>query len=595
MSEDRWAQKFPHISNATPSQRPTASNNPPNKGVAPTSFHKKKHNHQQSRAEKHLEGLLHEASKKEVLQKRKEFTTVVNVQLDAYESVTSFRIFPLQDLAMEFLDGMMKDYLHQSDDTLTCVKNDAPQQIINQQQQIDSTNNDCKRRRINDNHETITELRNKYVSTYIQEVQYNPTLQKSKTNTNHEFLHPLWSMEPRIFAMETSTSGKRKYIVCNLDLEYCKTSNQEISITESEELLTQFIHELCYQFSITYNITLSRSNIVDLDSSTAIKFSRHLIIHLPNSELFENTQSAGLFAKQLVGRLAEELGDGTLEKKCPVLARNLFVNTKDAVYTRNRLFRLMGSSKFGKPASAALRISDTNEFPFPPGFGNSNFYVPDIVRESTSITEEAIDHDKFCQSLQWEKHAAALAMTLVVPPNASKSQYPILMSCTITDDKQNHVPNSTTPCQQSTTSSSIIANRPASTTMKSSGQSPIPKLDEHILSSLACRGGSQGRIRAWSIDCCDKVCWQSCHDLDCRGFRGVVVNLTDFLSQDVVDEIDDFLDDRELEHLDMRQVVNDTVSSGQVVGEGEFDDEDIDKALRALDLPALVTPLPKSK
>ena len=96
MSEDRWAQKFPHISNPTPSQRPTASNNPPNKGVAPTSFHNKKHNHQQSRAEKHLEGLLHEASKKEVLQKRKEFTTVVNVQLDAYESVTSFRIFPLQ-------------------------------------------------------------------------------------------------------------------------------------------------------------------------------------------------------------------------------------------------------------------------------------------------------------------------------------------------------------------------------------------------------------------------------------------------------------------------------------------------------------------
>lgn len=85
MSEDRWAQKCP-----------TASNNPPNKGVAPTSFHKKKHNHQQSRAEKHLEGLLHEASKKEVLQKRKEFTTVVNVQLDAFESVTSFRIFPLQ-------------------------------------------------------------------------------------------------------------------------------------------------------------------------------------------------------------------------------------------------------------------------------------------------------------------------------------------------------------------------------------------------------------------------------------------------------------------------------------------------------------------
>lgn len=114
------------------------------------------------------------------------------------------------------------------------------------------------------------------------------------------------------------------------DLEYSKVFNPEITTTESEELLSQFIHELCHQFSITYSITLSRSNIVDLDSSTTTKFSRHLIIHLPNSELFENTQSAGLFAKQLVGRLAEELGEGTLEKKCPMLARNLFVNTKDA-------------------------------------------------------------------------------------------------------------------------------------------------------------------------------------------------------------------------------------------------------------------------
>ena len=61
------------------------------------------------------------------------------------------------------------------------------------------------------------------------------------------------------------------------------------------------------------------------------------------------------------------------------------------------------------------------------------------------------------------------------------------------------------------------------------------------------------------------------------------MNLTDVLSQDAVDEIDDFLDDRELEHLDMRQVVNDTVNSGQVVAEGEFDDKDVDKALYGLD------------
>ena len=75
-------------------------------------------------------------------------------------------------------------------------------------------------------------------------------------------------------------------------------------------------------------------------------------------------------------------------------------------YTRNRLFRLLGSNKFGKPADAgkkrlandsycdakqqtqpidllppsALRIAEANEFPFPNGFGNAKFYLPEMKR-----------------------------------------------------------------------------------------------------------------------------------------------------------------------------------------------------------------------
>ena len=176
------------------------------------------------------------------------------------------------------------------------------------------------------------------------------------------------------------------------DLEYCKKANGHISQTESEIIMTEFIDELCLQFRLIYNISLKRSCIIDLDSSTDKKFSRHLIVHLPNNELFADAHSAGLFAKQFVSRLADELADGTLVNKHPSLSRNLFVKTKDpnkttcfvdlGVYTRNRLFRLMGSSKFGKQASAALRIADTNEFKFPDNFGNSNFFVPDLVQSA---------------------------------------------------------------------------------------------------------------------------------------------------------------------------------------------------------------------
>merc|ERR1712194_485783 len=50
------------------------------------------------------------------------------------------------------------------------------------------------------------------------------------------------------------------------------------------------------------------------------------------------------------------------------------------VYTRNRLFRLMGSCKYGKPTTAALRIASNNCYKFPSGFSNKSFYVPEIMK-----------------------------------------------------------------------------------------------------------------------------------------------------------------------------------------------------------------------
>jgi len=250
-------------------------------------------------------------------------------------------------------------------------------------------------------------------------------------------------MEPRIFSVEKSSTGKRKYIVSNLgrflqyywrdkdprsrhyyeliregtparlyfDLEFCKKANPHITISQSETLMTEFIQELSTEFHLIFGIQIDRSCIVDLDSSTEKKFSRHLIIHLPNGELFADACAAGVFVKRFIGRLAEDLSTGMLVSRRTTLAQHLFVNsqaskTKETastesdeskavrptnefnnkkvtcfvdlgVYTRNRLFRLMGSMKYGKPASAALRIADVNEFQFPAGFDNSRFYLDD--------------------------------------------------------------------------------------------------------------------------------------------------------------------------------------------------------------------------
>ncbi len=196
-------------------------------------------------------------------------------------------------------------------------------------------------------------------------------------------------------------------------MEYNKKANPHITDEENEVLLDEFIAQLAVEIKAVYDIAISRKNIVDLDSSTEKKFSRHFIIHFPNGELFADAPTCGIFVKNLIGRLAEEVATGEMSKKHPTLAKYLFVQNKltkacdenkqsniiensngimnrqnmacfvdSGVYTRNRLFRILGSVKYGKPPSAALRIASANQFPFPSGFGNEQFYPPVFVNNN---------------------------------------------------------------------------------------------------------------------------------------------------------------------------------------------------------------------
>lgn len=231
--------------------------------------------------------------------------------------------------------------------------------------------------------------------------------------------------------------------------------------------------------------------------------------------------------------------------------------------------------------------------------------------------QTAHDHDEFCRSLQWETHAYALAQTLVVPTNGGKQKYSILKS-DVTSDSITH-------SHSSVAALTAIPDQPR-TKPKAYHycQSQMPKLDKYILSTLGQRGGTQGRIRAWSVESVDrayfltyqmcdnrwcerigrphksnnimwtvdlknKVAWQSCHDSDCRGFRGDVLKL-DNLPQEASDEIDEFLFDRELEQLDESILVQ----NNNVACDNEFSNDDMDKELRDLDLPSVVSPFAKT-
>ena len=68
---------------------------------------------------------------------------------------------------------------------------------------------------------------------------------------------------------------------CHLyfDLEYSKEANPDKG--EGEEMLCTFVHTLIEFIQRTLRVSCSSAEVLDLDSSTAAKFSHHLIVHIP--------------------------------------------------------------------------------------------------------------------------------------------------------------------------------------------------------------------------------------------------------------------------------------------------------------------------
>jgi hypothetical protein len=150
-----------------------------------------------------------------------------------------------------------------------------------------------------------------------------------------------------------------------LDLEFplpppppLQQHHQHHQQSEINNLITkgkQWCKTICYHIATIirnrYNIYCSFSNFLILDSSSEVKFSRHVILHLPNDPncLFVNNQVVGIIVKEAVNH-AKRCGDE--------LAANI-VDVK--VYTKNRAFRTCYSSKQSRK-SAILEPARDGEF-----------------------------------------------------------------------------------------------------------------------------------------------------------------------------------------------------------------------------------------
>ena len=109
------------------------------------------------------------------------------------------------------------------------------------------------------------------------------------------------------------------------DLEYCKLSNPKISEDDSEILMEELVEELIIDIKNNYGLQIDRSDIIDHDSSTNSKFSRHLVIHLPNGKMFSDAETWGSFVNQFVGRWCAELATNKLARQQQRIRTNLKV------------------------------------------------------------------------------------------------------------------------------------------------------------------------------------------------------------------------------------------------------------------------------
>lgn len=96
-----------------------------------------------------------------------------------------------------------------------------------------------------------------------------------------------------------------------------------------------------------------REHIIDLDSSTSVKFSRHLVFTLPGGAVFADNRACGRFVRLVHAQARDELVVVTRSGETAS-----FIDL--GVYTRNRTFRLWLASKHG--GSATLQRSARPEF-----------------------------------------------------------------------------------------------------------------------------------------------------------------------------------------------------------------------------------------
>uniref|UniRef100_A0A0E0AJG1 DNA-directed primase/polymerase protein n=1 Tax=Oryza glumipatula TaxID=40148 RepID=A0A0E0AJG1_9ORYZ len=168
-------------------------------------------------------------------------------------------------------------------------------------------------------------------------------------STYDEFWKRYNNMDPQIrHHYEVIQDGSPCHIY--FDLEFDPRLNK---MRDADEMVDILVAATFSALHDKYSIEGQEEWIIELDSSTEEKFSRHLIIRIPKTA-FKDNSHVGAFISEICSRIASQRAANpnfdklyiTKDSSCTGRADHLFMDI--AVYSRNRCFRLAFSSKSGK-------------------------------------------------------------------------------------------------------------------------------------------------------------------------------------------------------------------------------------------------------
>uniref|UniRef100_A0A8D0HAN3 DNA-directed primase/polymerase protein n=1 Tax=Sphenodon punctatus TaxID=8508 RepID=A0A8D0HAN3_SPHPU len=299
--------------------------------------------------------------------------------------------------------------------------------------------------------------------------------------------------------------------VCKLyfDLEFYKPGNPDVN---GEKMVAQLIELVIKKLEELYGVQCSAEDVLNLDSSTDEKFSRHLLFLLRNTA-FKDNSHVGNFVKTILQPALEStgnkvdamdpedradcivsqpsksivdsgkslasraaanetsgngqlnafrtLGKGASQQKENPDISFLVVNDKKGgkqlfvdlgVYTKNRNFRLYNSSKAGK--HVVLKIAGDNKFVPKP--------AKNISQEEQYFFSSLVCNVRFSASIQ-------------------------ILSCSNPEEKK----------EMCICLDSKITSSPSADPIVGYQSSPYPEIDGFVL-ALINRDGFQGGIRRWN-------------------------------------------------------------------------------------------------